>query len=132
MSTDMRRCLFCGSPDELRACACGSPVFMNLNDIDYAFFVSCAACGRGASVTGWLPNENHDLCVKLWNDRGWDGPTEADRATFGLGYIRMIGPQPDVSESQWRGDKPIPPPPTLGERLIAFKASKRTAVQSNA
>ena len=60
-------CLFCGSADELKRCPCGEDVFMNLNDLDYAFFVNCYTCGREASATGKSPNENHDEAVRKWN-----------------------------------------------------------------
>lgn len=67
--TQIRDCLFCGSTSELQECQCGEPVFMNLNDIDYAFFVSCPKCYRCASATGGSPEQNHDECVRRWNAR---------------------------------------------------------------
>lgn len=115
----IKSCLFCGSKDELRDCYCGSPGHMNFNDIDYDFFVECQ-CGRHARVSGWTPEENHDQCVKLWNERGWDMPQEA----LNMGCeVRMTGPIPGVAEAQFR-PLPKPPPLTLEQRLAAYKRQK--------
>jgi hypothetical protein len=106
-------CLFCASDIEMRPCKCGGAPFMNLNDIYYAFFCGCQNCGRGASVVGYGPFENHDRCVKLWNSKGWcaDSPVKDDH--------------PDWIDGNPPPPEPEKPSPTLQERLEAFKIGKR-------
>lgn len=129
--------LLCGGEavsEALRDCACRATVCMNFNDIDYAHCVACGQCGRRCSVVGWSTDENWEMCVRLWNERGWNGPSREERdrlmALRQDFEIEMIGPHPTVIEQQWRGDQPEPPPPTLAERLADYKARKHGFTES--
>lgn len=98
----------------MRDCICGGKPYITLNDIDYAFHIGCKSCDRACGVTGYSPDDNHDRCVKLWNDRGWNLPKAKQYVTEKLETPEEARHEPDYE----------PPPPTISERLAKYKASK--------